>query len=120
MIFLVRQLQEKCKEQNKPLYSSFIDFIKAFDLVSRDSLLKTLTKIGCPRKLKSLIEFLHNNMWGTVQRDENKSNFFYSQWCQARLRYSDVCTRDVKELFVDLSKWEELTTVSREVVFKPL
>ena len=37
-----------------------------------------------------------------------------------QLRYSDVCTRDVKELFVDLSKWEELTTVSREVVFKPL
>ena len=35
MIFSLRQLQEKCREQGKPLYVAFIDLTKAFDLVSR-------------------------------------------------------------------------------------
>ena len=37
MIFSLRQLQEKCREQHMPLYIAFIDLNKAFDLVSRDS-----------------------------------------------------------------------------------
>ena len=48
MIFSLRQLQEKCKEQGKPLYVAFIDLTKALHLVSRDSLFKILAKIGCP------------------------------------------------------------------------
>ena len=76
MIFSVRQLQEKCREQNRPLYISFIDLTKAFDLVSRDGLFKILTKIGCPPKLKSLIESFHKNMRGTVQHDGNVSKPF--------------------------------------------
>jgi hypothetical protein len=36
MVFSLRQLQEKCREQHLPLYVSFIDLTKAFDLVSRD------------------------------------------------------------------------------------
>ena len=35
MIFSLRQLQEKCREQRLPLYIAFIDPTKAFDLVSR-------------------------------------------------------------------------------------
>ena len=38
MIFAVRQLQEKCIEQKKSLYSVFIDLIKAFDTVNREAL----------------------------------------------------------------------------------
>ena len=37
MIFSLRQLQEKCREQRKPLYLTFTDLTKAFDLVSRTS-----------------------------------------------------------------------------------
>jgi len=36
MIFCLRQTQEKCIEQNTPLYAVFIDFTKACDTVSRD------------------------------------------------------------------------------------
>ena len=50
MIFSLRQLQEKCREQHMPLYIAFIDLTKAFDLVSRDGLFKVLPKIGCPLK----------------------------------------------------------------------
>ncbi|XP_053378677.1 uncharacterized protein LOC128548233 [Mercenaria mercenaria] len=54
MIFSLRQLQEKCREQNQPLYIAFIDLTKAFELVSRDGLFKMLRKIGCPPKLLSI------------------------------------------------------------------
>ena len=48
MIFSIRQLQEKCREQQMPLYIAFIDLTKAFDLVSRQGLFQLLKKIGCP------------------------------------------------------------------------
>ena len=44
MIFSLRQLQEKCRDQGKPLYVAFIDLTKAFDLVSRDGLFKILVR----------------------------------------------------------------------------
>ncbi|KAI8512327.1 hypothetical protein Bbelb_089660 [Branchiostoma belcheri] len=34
MVFSLRQLQEKCREQRRPLYVAFIDLTKAFDLVT--------------------------------------------------------------------------------------
>ena len=40
-VFSLRQLQEKCREQQQPLFVAFIDLTKAFDLVSRDGLFKT-------------------------------------------------------------------------------
>ena len=76
MIFSVRQLQEKCREQNKPLYMAFIDLTKAFDLVSRDGLFKILEKIGCPPKLLLLIRGFHDNMKGRVQYEGSVSDEF--------------------------------------------
>ncbi len=37
MLFSLRELQEKCREQRRPLPFAFIDLTKAFDLVSRQS-----------------------------------------------------------------------------------
>ena len=61
-IFSLRQLHEKCREQhNMPLCIASIDLTKTFDLVSRDGLFKVLPKIGCPPKLKSMIEYFHTD-----------------------------------------------------------
>ena len=76
MIFSVRQLQEKCREQRKPLFIAFIDLTKAFDLVSRRGLFNLLDKIGCPPKLLSVISSFHNNMKGTVNYDGATSEPF--------------------------------------------
>ena len=46
MIFSVRQLQEKCREQQMPLYIAFIDLTKAFDLVSRKGLFQLLKRLA--------------------------------------------------------------------------
>ena len=76
MVFSVRQLQEKCREQGQPLYLAFIDLTKAFDLVSRDGLFALLQRIGCPPKLLSMIVSFHQDMRGTVQFDGSCSESF--------------------------------------------
>ena len=48
IIFLVRQLQQKCQEQNELLFLAFMDLMKVFDLVSRGGLFQLLKKIVCP------------------------------------------------------------------------
>ena len=52
MIFILRQIQEKCREQNMGLYTAFIDLMKAFNTVSRDGLWRILSRIGCPLPLQ--------------------------------------------------------------------
>ena len=49
MIIVLRQIQEKCREQNIGLYAAFVDLTKAFDTVSRDGLWKMLAQLGFPQ-----------------------------------------------------------------------
>lgn len=76
MIFSLRQIQEKCREQNMPLYMCFVDLTKAFDTVSRTGLFTVLDRIGCPPQLLSLIISFHENMKATVQFDGETSDEF--------------------------------------------
>ena len=76
LIFTLRQIQEKFREQGKPLYLAFIDLTKAFDLVSRKGLFQLLEKIGCPPKLRSLVGSFHEDMKGTVMYDGSCSDPF--------------------------------------------
>ena len=66
MIFSLKQLQEKCIEQNRPLYMVFVDFTKAFDTVHRETLWEILRKIGCPELFTNLIASLHKDMKASV------------------------------------------------------
>jgi len=76
MIFSVRQLQEKCREQQKPLYIAFIDLTKAFDLVSRSGLFSLLQKIGCPPRLLQMVTSFHEDMHSTVCFNGSTSEAF--------------------------------------------
>ena len=84
MIFCVRQLQEKCIEQDRPLYMVFVDFSKAFDTVGRTGLWQLLRKYGCPEKFTTMIEALHTGMMANVSvgGEVSESNH---KWGQARL-----------------------------------
>ena len=55
MIYCLRQLQEKCIEQDRPLYMVIVDFSKAFDTVGRTGLWQLLRKYGCPEKFTTRI-----------------------------------------------------------------
>ena len=66
MIFAVRQIQEKCREQNQNLYILFVDLTKAFDTVSRGGLWAILSKLGCPERFVSIIRSFHEGMMARV------------------------------------------------------
>ena len=76
MIFSLRQIQEKCREQQKPLFVAFVDLTKAFDTVSRSGLFQILHKVGCPPRLLDLIRSFHDNMTSTVSFDGSTSDSF--------------------------------------------
>ena len=59
MIFVLRQTQDKCREQNMGLYAAFVDLTKAFDTVRRDGLWKILARHGCPPKFLTILRQLH-------------------------------------------------------------
>ena len=76
MIFSVRQIQEKCREELQPLHIAFVDLTKAFDRVSRHGLFAILQKLGCPPTLLSLTRSLHDSMSATVSFDGSTSDNF--------------------------------------------
>ncbi|CAH1266354.1 Hypp3340 [Branchiostoma lanceolatum] len=76
MIFVLRQIQEKCREQNMGLYAAFIDLTKAFDTVSRDGLWKILSRLGCPPKLLAILQQLHEGQKGQVKHSGDLSEPF--------------------------------------------
>ena len=76
MIFTLAQLQEKSREQRRPLYIAFVDLTKAFDLVGRDGLYAVLQKVGCPQRLLNLVKSFHDGMRGSVQFDGSLSDSF--------------------------------------------
>ena len=55
MIFVLRQIQKKYREQNLALYAAFVDLTKAFGTISRDGLWKILARLGCPPQLLTIL-----------------------------------------------------------------
>ena len=76
MIFSLKQVQEKCIEQNMPLYLIFIDFTKAFDTVDRKTLWIMLLKLGFPGHFTNLISALHTGMKASVKLKGELSDQF--------------------------------------------
>ena len=77
IVFAVRQLQEKCREQNQELHLVFVDLTKAFDIVlNRNGLWKILQKSGCPDKLTALIASFYDGMQARVQESGDASDPF--------------------------------------------
>ena len=66
MMFVLRQLQEKCREQHKELHLAFIDLVKAFDTVCRPLMWQLRIKVGIPPKVATIIQSLHEGMKATV------------------------------------------------------
>ena len=55
MIFSARQLQEKCIEQQKPLFMTFFDLSKAFDSVDRGCLWEILSRYAFVLRICELV-----------------------------------------------------------------
>jgi len=64
--FTVRQIQEKCREQQREMFTVFVDLSKAFDSVHRPGLWAVLRMIGCPPAFVHIIRSLHDGMMAAV------------------------------------------------------
>ena len=76
MIFVARQLQEKCCEQHQDLYLAFVDLTKAFDAVNRDLLWNILRKFGCPPTFIAILQQFHTGMCAQVVMAGSQSSSF--------------------------------------------
>ena len=72
----MRQLQEKSREQQKPLFLVFYDLEKAFDTMPRAAIRGVLKHFGCPDHFVNLIQALHDSMVGQVSHQGNISEEF--------------------------------------------
>lgn len=61
-------------ELNSPLYLLFVDFERAFDIVSREALCTSLNCGGFPEKVVNLIRELYTDDQCTVNYNRNESN----------------------------------------------
>ncbi|KAI8495055.1 hypothetical protein Bbelb_270410 [Branchiostoma belcheri] len=76
MVFVARQLQEKCREQHQELYMVFIDLTKAFASVNRPLLWEVLKRFGCPGKFIAVLKSLHDGAMVRVLGGGDKSDPF--------------------------------------------
>jgi hypothetical protein len=60
-VFTLKQIIEKRKEYNQPLYLVFIDCEKAYDNVNRNSLWEILEDYNIPKHLIEAIKSIYNN-----------------------------------------------------------
>ncbi|CAH1231299.1 Hypp378 [Branchiostoma lanceolatum] len=76
MIFVARQIQEKCREQHQDLYMVFVDLTKAFDSLNRPLLWEVLKRFGCPRRFLAVLMSLHDGAMVRVLGGGEKSDPF--------------------------------------------
>ena len=76
MILVLRQTQEKCREQNMGLYAAFVDLTKTFDTVSRNGLWKILVRLGCSPKFLTILCQLHEGQQGQVKHSGSLAESF--------------------------------------------
>ena len=66
LIFVARQLQEKCRDQHLDLYLAIVDLTQAIDTVNRDLLWNILRKFGCPPTFIAMLQQIHTGMCAQV------------------------------------------------------
>ena len=76
MIFMLRQIQKKCREQNMGLYAAFVDLTKAFDTVSSEGLWKILACLGWPPQFLTILRQLHDGQQGQAKHNGSLSGSF--------------------------------------------
>jgi len=75
-ILALRVLTERLREYDRAVIAAYIDFMKAFDSVSREALWKLLELRGIPPRLVSLISALYSGTESAVKCGAVTSDFF--------------------------------------------
>ena len=76
LIFVARQLQEKCREQHQDLYLAVVDLTKAFDTVNRDLPWNILRIFCCPPTFIATLQQFNTCMCAHVVMAGSQSSSF--------------------------------------------
>jgi hypothetical protein len=76
VIFLIRQLMERCREQKKDLHMIFIDLEKTYEKVHRNVMWWALQKHRVSTKYITLIKDMYDNVVTSVQTSDGDTNDF--------------------------------------------
>jgi hypothetical protein len=74
VIFLIRQLMERCREQKKDLHIIFIDLENVYDKVSRNVMWWALQKHKFSSKYITLIKDIYDNIVISVRTSDGDTN----------------------------------------------
>ena len=122
MIFAVRQLMEKAREQHRNLYIAFVDFAKAFDSVNRNALWVIMKKMGCPPKFVAILKCLHRDMTVRIVVDNELTseipynNGVKQQGCILAPTLLAICMPSQTRLLVCLSAFARMGRFSSWLV----
>jgi hypothetical protein len=76
VIFLIRQLMKRCREQKKNMHMAFIDLEKAYDKVPRNIMWWALQKHKVSIKYITLIKDMYDNIVTSVRTSNGDTNDF--------------------------------------------
>ena len=72
----MRNIIQKCRDHNIPVYFCFIDYAKAFDCVSHQKLWCTMETMGFPTHIVKMINNLYKNQESAVRTSFGNSHWF--------------------------------------------
>ena len=75
-IFILRNIVEQSLEWNSSLYLVFVDYEKAFDSISRETLWEIMKAYGIPDKFIVMVKAFYRNSRMSVQHGSKKSEWF--------------------------------------------
>lgn len=75
-IFILRNIIEQSIEWNTSLYMTFVDYEKAFDSISRDTLWKLMKLYGIPEKFINMVKAFYDGAKVAVINGERTSEWF--------------------------------------------
>ena len=78
--FLLNGIIDKCKANGRPLYTCFIDFKSAFDLINRSALLYKLVNQGCTGTFLSVIQSMFRNARSRVKWGGKQGEIFENMY----------------------------------------
>ena len=109
-IFSLKAVLKKRKEHGLETYVLFLDLVKAFDKVPRDTLWKVRSKFGVPSKLLNLIVALHTDIQVDFEFQGIKKSFL----SQIGVKQGDVLGPILFNFYIAaiMISWRNSTTIN--------
>lgn len=109
-VLVVKQLIEKEKDFNIPLYMGFIGFRKAFDTIKHSFIFKALEQIGIEKGYIELVKEIYSDTWAIVSLEKLGQEFSF----QRGVKQGDPLSPDLFNCVIQKA-FNDLTNVNRGI-----